>query len=561
MSTKFFESLMVGQGDLTKTINQSAVRQKKQESVDCPKIRKNRIKVESCRILEQAGDPDVLDNEFGKDPTSEDESEVVLVIDTDLPLEDEVPEDAAEELIGDKIYKCPVCGSNYACGCDEEGNFTESVDVDEDGVPVECPICSSDADQILVGEIVRTEEAVDLGEEPGDMDPVGPDDRVNEEDDLFEESATGRKKVSENLVNGELPADVDSFLQDVAQTEGTLSYNDIGEFKPSPRSLREIRELMARWAEEVQYEDDEATRALHDIAEKVANIVKGKFESTTRTRKRAQRVESLQNYLDSKGVRYVVVSPTKVVLKDEDESYHLWDDLVDKYGEEDDYAGPDHPIWNNIDDARVTLYPGDQEIVSDKAIFESTTARTRKRTRKSESVDVEINDDEVKVTVDDDDDETVGEDSILEVDCDDEDCSLSEYDDLYEFDDAKFESLMNQMLRENYKGNPSFKLKSAVQSGTSLKLEYVITVGSKSRKGKFIAEGYNKKSRVLRMSARDLGGQFTESTARTPSFKFECVIIGKRVVPTKITYDFKKRVNESLYRVTGEVTGSDKKKS
>lgn len=382
-----FEDLMVQQGQsLTESFRKS--RQKKTESLDCPKIKSSRIRVESLGVFESAEDAEALDTEFNKDPLSDDEAEVVLVVDPDLSIEEEIPEDAAEQMVGDRIYKCPVCGSNYACGCDEEGNFTESVDFDENGEPTECPICNSDADQILVGEIVPLEDAEIAEVEPGEFEPVdsGDDSSDDESDDPV-----------------------------IDQEGGTV--------------------------EPIDDEED----------------------------------------------------------KDKFENYH----------------------------------------------------RSRRKLRR-EDVQVDISDDEVRVEVGEDE----SAESILDVACDDEDCSLAEYEDddeVYQFDDVKFESLMNKFLRENYKGSPRFKLESVIHSGRTLKLEYVLTVGNESRKGRIVAEGYDPKSRVLRMSAKDHSGQFTEGITRKPAFKFECVNIGKKIIPTKITYDFTRRVNESVYRVYGTV--------
>lgn len=173
-----FERLMTEGTALTESAN---VRRKK--TTECKKINPKRIKVESRRIFEET-DFTELDGQFAGDPTDEENDEVVLVIDPEIPADEEVPEDAAEEMIGDAVYKCPVCGSNYVCDCDALG---EDINVDEDGVPTECPICGDDADQILVGEIAPIEDAGD----EDTLDPVDADDAAGADDEGEGEEGEG----------------------------------------------------------------------------------------------------------------------------------------------------------------------------------------------------------------------------------------------------------------------------------------------------------------------------------------------------------------------------------
>lgn len=170
-----FEELMAGQSTLTEGVSRKS--QKKTKQVESKKIPSNKIKVESMKILEDYEDYDELDDQFAKDPEEVEDGEVVLVIDPEANPNEEIPEDAAEEMVGDAVYKCPICGANYVCDCNAVE--TEGIEVDEDGVPTECPICGDDAEQILIGEIAPADGA---GKE-APVDPVSVEDAEDSEDD------------------------------------------------------------------------------------------------------------------------------------------------------------------------------------------------------------------------------------------------------------------------------------------------------------------------------------------------------------------------------------------
>lgn len=372
-----FEEMMTANHNLTESAKPSTRFGKKSKMVkECRKINCKCLRVESRKFFEE-NDIDDLEKDFAV-PEDEKSDEVVLVIDPELPSDEEVPEEAAEEMVGDKVYKCPVCGSNYVCDCDKDG-MVEGIEVDEDGAPLECPICGDDADQILIGEIAPAEEA------PGEE--VDPEPEKPEEDEGEEE---------EEIPEEEVPEDAE---------------DDLGE------SLTED-------LDEVPEEVPEEERPAED--------------------------------------------PEDMMVLDTDSA---------EVEEEEEKPAPEVVVT----DSEVTLV----------------------------------------------------------------------------LDDAKLESMMNKMIKENYKGNSSFKVTKVSCRGKNLKIEYMVRNGKKTSKGLLVGEGFNKESRLMKVAFRDKG-VFTESFAKTPSIIFEFAKIGNKVIPTKMKYDFKVKVNESLYRVAGKVDRSTK---
>ena len=369
-----FEEMMTANHNLTESTKPSTRFGKKSKIVkESRKISCKHLKVESRKFFEE-NDIDDLEKDFAV-PEDEKSDEVVLVIDPELPSDEEIPEEAAEEMVGDKVYKCPVCGSNYVCNCDNDG-MIEGVEVDEDGAPLECPICGDDADQILIGEIAPAEEAP--GEEV-DPEPEKPEEDEGEEETPAEEGVPEEVK------------------------------DDLGE-------------SLAKDSDEALEEENP--------------------------------VEDPENMM--------VLDTDSVEVNEEEEEEKPAPEVV-------------------VTDSEVTLV----------------------------------------------------------------------------LDDAKLESMMNKMIKENYKGNPVFQVTKVSRNGNNLKIEYVVRNGKKTSKGLLVGEGFNKDSRLMKISFRDKGA-FTESFAKTPSMVVEFARIGNKVIPTKMKYDFKVKVNESLYQVVGKVDRSTK---
>lgn len=81
-----------------------------------------------------------------------------------------------------------------------------------------------------------------------------------------------------NPVSHDLPPSIDSFLQDVAQTTGHISYNDIAKFAESKFTdddLKSLRKLRRAFFNVDPWDDD----TFNEIGKKVAMIVKKKEKS------------------------------------------------------------------------------------------------------------------------------------------------------------------------------------------------------------------------------------------------------------------------------------------
>lgn len=211
MNNIFEEIMKESRAQLNESVRRIRKRDKKVENMKFPL---NKLKVESRRVFE---DEDFDNSEFdiedevSVDDGKVDDDEVVLVIDPEISANDEVPEDAAESMVGDLVYKCPVCGSNYVCDCDPTKN--EGIEVDDEGVPTECPICGDESEQILIGEISPAEEA--KPEDSEELEPQKVEDEVDTEVD-----------------EEEIPEDEDEdFEEESLKAEGSVIKEDIDDEK------------------------------------------------------------------------------------------------------------------------------------------------------------------------------------------------------------------------------------------------------------------------------------------------------------------------------------------
>lgn len=144
-----------------------------------PKSRKpfsipaSKLKFESLRNFLEADDSEVT-----VDYTPEDD--VVLVIDPEMeevPEDVEAAEDAAEDMIGNHVCKCSICGANYVT----DAEISEEFEIEDET----CPVCGETGDQIVVGVITPTEELSD--EDADEIDNVDVDVDVEDEDGFEED--------------------------------------------------------------------------------------------------------------------------------------------------------------------------------------------------------------------------------------------------------------------------------------------------------------------------------------------------------------------------------------
>lgn len=165
------------------------MRRKSRKPFDIPA---NKLQLESLtkfkQFLEAEGDDD---SDVTADYTADDD--VVVVIDPEMdevPEDTEAAEDAAEELVGQHVCKCSICGANYVT----DAEINEDLEMEDE----ECPVCGETGEQIVVGVITPTEEISD--EDQADLDDVDVDveddgedvdvdaEFAEEDEDDFEES-------------------------------------------------------------------------------------------------------------------------------------------------------------------------------------------------------------------------------------------------------------------------------------------------------------------------------------------------------------------------------------
>ena len=151
---------------VSESVKRTSKKRTMKENRRIPKISFKKLKLESLKTMTE-------DEDFDFTP----DDEVVLVIDTEMEEVPESEEDAvaaAQELVGDTVCKCSVCGANYICTDNviEEDVDGEVTMVAEEGV---CPICGEEAPQIVVGEIVA-----DVEEPVEDKEPETDDEEVEE---------------------------------------------------------------------------------------------------------------------------------------------------------------------------------------------------------------------------------------------------------------------------------------------------------------------------------------------------------------------------------------------
>ena len=150
----------------------------------------NKIRLESIQHFHED-----TDSEATADYTPEDD--VVLVIDPEMdevPEDVEAAEDMAEDMIGDHVCKCAICGANYVT----DAEISEDFEMEDET----CPVCGETGEQIVIGVITPTEELsdedaeeiddVEIEDEDGDIDFEETDEVDDDED--FDEAISRSKR-------------------------------------------------------------------------------------------------------------------------------------------------------------------------------------------------------------------------------------------------------------------------------------------------------------------------------------------------------------------------------
>lgn len=508
------------------------------------KIKANQIKVESKKILEDS-DEEILSKEF--EVPAEDSDEVVLVIDPELPSDEEVPEDAAEELVGDLVYKCPVCGSNYVCDCDSEA--LEGIEVDEEGAPLECPVCGDDADQILVGEIAPVDE-VEVSEVEVDETEVDEPEVVDEslcpdcgkpsdecectESSCKECDKSVASKVRKSVRKMDLEEDDLGSRIDKYQKWVDYDMKRYGRVSDKTNSL--IRKAGLQLIKD-QYGDYEVSAGHYKAESKSGRksiresanrfYVSSSMDLVNDDSKVRDLIDKMKNYLRKSSVTDLEINNNELRGKT----------YVTFYVDTDSTKG-------GVYDAFDASFGTDRSVsVHDVAVANLNESR-RKSIRESDDFIDDYSDDAGIISIDTDKLEDEDDKNETKIEIKDSDV------DFY-FDEKRFESLMTRVLRENYKGTPSIKVNKVVSRGSRVRIEYTIRNKGSRKNGILSGTGLNESSRFNKLSLSDNSGIFTKS--KSPAFIVEARRVGRNLVPTRIRYNYRSVVNESVYRVKGSV--------
>lgn len=508
------------------------------------KIKANQIKVESKKILEDSDD-EILAKEF--EVPAEDSDEVVLVIDPELPSDEEVPEDAAEELVGDLVYKCPVCGSNYVCDCDSEA--LEGIEVDEDGAPLECPVCGDDADQILVGEIAPVDE-VEVSEVEVDETEVDEPEVVDEslcpdcgkpsdecectESSCKECDKSVASKVRKSVRKMDLEEDDLGSRIDKYQKWVDYDMKRYGRVSDKTNSL--IRKAGLQLIKD-QYGDYEVSAGHYKAESKSGRksiresanrfYISSSMDLVNDDSKVKDLIDKMKNYLRKSSVTDLEINNNELRGKT----------YVTFYVDTDSTKG-------GVYDAFDASFGTDRSVsVHDVAVANLNESR-RKSIRESDDFIDDYSDDAGIISIDTDKLEDEDDKNETKIEIKDSDV------DFY-FDEKRFESLMTKVLRENYKGTPIIKVNKVVSRGSRVRIEYTIRNKGSRKNGILSGTGLNESSRFNKLSLSDNSGIFTKS--KSPAFIVEARRVGRNLVPTRISYNYRSVVNESVYRVKGSV--------
>lgn len=218
-----------------KTVKESVSKSKTASKNKAFKIPVSKLKLESLsHYLSEDAEETELDVTADYTPNDE----VVLVIDPEM---DEVPddveeaEDQAEDLIGDHICKCSICGANYVT----DAEITEEMEMEEE----ECPVCGEVGEQIVVGVITPTEELsaedeeevegtedIDIEDEEEietvDGDEEVEDEEFEEEDDFEESIKRSRARTLRRKAESVRKAPARKSMKKISESKDDVSFDE-----------------------------------------------------------------------------------------------------------------------------------------------------------------------------------------------------------------------------------------------------------------------------------------------------------------------------------------------
>ena len=157
---------------------------------------------------------------------------------------------------------------------------------------------------------------------------------VNEEtqlSDVLGDFVDTSVTIKENSVSRNLPTAYDSFLQDVAQITGSISYNDIQKF--DPKAVNRLKGLKDDWEELDPLDDEDEVEA---IGKAVAKIVK----SFTLNESISKRINEKQSYNPA---MLMIGQPIKLTVTDAEGKKFIKDAEVGEI-----IAGGDIQVIDNL---------------------------------------------------------------------------------------------------------------------------------------------------------------------------------------------------------------------
>lgn len=144
-----------------------------------------------------------------------------------------------------------------------------------------------------------------------------------------------------NPITRNLPASIDSMLQDMAQMFNLFEYNDVVNFIPTEDSVNSLKQIYRKWRNEAQYESDETESILQKLANEAKEILLANANESVAESVVTEEKDPYDKLVDA--------------YPELEESVSSWDEYDDQYefDNEDDVVEQDR--------MHAALYGGDRE--------------------------------------------------------------------------------------------------------------------------------------------------------------------------------------------------------